>query len=192
VAFAVNSSLTITEIIQAKDYSLAEAAKPAFGDYGLYFTVAIAIIATISGVIASIFAVSRMTAMLTEMELIPHSHLGMSGSIQKHMLVYVVGIAIVLTVFFDLSRIASIGAIFYLIMDMIVHWGVYKHLKKEVKAKGIIVLTALVLDFVVLGAFLWIKAKSDPLVLLVSGATIGVVFIGEKWFLKANRSEDQN
>jgi hypothetical protein len=108
------------------------------------------------------------------------------------MLVYVVGIAIVLTVFFDLSRIASIGAIFYLIMDMIVHWGVYKHLKKEVKAKGIIVLTALVLDFVVLGAFLWIKAKSDPLVLLVSGATIGVVFIGEKWFLKANRSEDQN
>lgn len=192
VAFAVNSSLTITEIIQAKDYSLAEAAKPAFVDYGLYFTVAIAIIATISGVIASIFAVSRMTAMLTEMELIPHSHLGMSGSIQKHMLVYVVGIAIVLTVFFDLSRIPSIGAIFYLIMDMIVHWGVYKHLKKEVKAKGIIVLTALVLDFVVLGAFLWIKAKSDPLVLLVSGATIGVVFIGEKWFLKANRSEDQN
>jgi amino acid transporter len=191
VAFAVNSSLTITEIINAKDYSLAEAAKPAFGDYGLYFTVAIAIIATISGVIASIFAVSRMTAMLTEMKLIPHSHLGMPGRIQKHMLVYVVVIAILLTVFFDLSRIASIGAIFYLIMDMIVHWGVYKHLRKEVKAKGIIVLTAMGLDLVVLGAFLWIKAKSDPLVLLVSGATIVVVFIGEKWFLKSNLPNHQ-
>jgi amino acid transporter len=191
VAFAVNSSLTITEIINAKDYSLAEAAKPAFGDYGLYFTVALAIIATISGVIASIFAVSRMTAMLTEMKLIPHSHLGMPGRIQKHMLVYVVVIAILLTVFFDLSRIASIGAIFYLIMDMIVQWGVYKHLRKEVKAKGIIVLTAMGLDLVVLGAFLWIKAKSDPLVLLVSGATIVVVFIGEKWFLKSNLPNHQ-
>jgi amino acid transporter len=184
VAFAVNSSLSISEIIAAKDYSLAEAAKPFLGDYGLYFTVGIAIIATISGVIASIFAVSRMTAMLTDMELIPHSHFGMSGRVQKHMLVYIVVIAIVLTIFFDLSRIASMGAIFYLIMDMIIHWGVYKYLRKEVKANGVIVLTALVLDFVVLSAFLWIKATSDPLVLIVSISSIIIVFVGEKWFLR--------
>lgn len=189
VAFAVNSSLTISEIIAAKDYSLAEAAKPILGDYGLYFTVGIAIIATISGVIASIFAVSRMTAMLTDMELIPHSHFGMPGRVQKHMLVYIVVIAIVLTIFFDLSRIASMGAIFYLIMDMIIHWGVYKYLRKEVKANGIIVLTALVLDFVVLSAFLWIKATSDPLVLIVSISSIIIVVVGEKWFLrKADKS----
>jgi amino acid transporter len=187
VAFAVNSSLSISEIIQAKDYSLAEAAKPAFGEYGLYFTVGIAIIATMSGVIASVFAVSRMTAMLTEMKLIPHSHLGMSGRIQKHMLVYVVTIAIVMTVFFDLSRIASIGAIFYLIMDMIIHWGVYKHLRKEVNANGFIVITAMVLDFIVLTAFLWIKANSDLLVLIVSAAVIIVVFLGEKWFLAKDK-----
>lgn len=188
VAIAVNSSLTVAEIIAAKDYSLAEAAKPAFGDYGLYFTVGIALIATVSGVIASVFAVSRMTAMLTDMDLIPHSHLGMSGSIQKHMLVYVVSIAIVLTIFFDLSRIASLGAIFYLIMDMIIHWGVFKYLRKEVKANGIIVITALLLDFVVLVAFLWIKVKSDLLVLLVAGVVIILVFAGEKWFLaKGNK-----
>jgi amino acid transporter len=184
VAFAVNSSLSISEIIAAKDYSLAEAAKPILGDYGLYFTVGIAIIATISGVIASIFAVSRMTAMLTDMELIPHSHFGMPGRVQKHMLVYIVVIAIVLTIFFDLSRIASMGAIFYLIMDMIIHWGVYKYLRKEVKANGVIVLTALVLDFVVLSAFLWIKATSDPLILIVSISSIIIVFVGEKLFLR--------
>ncbi|ADR21529.1 amino acid permease [Marivirga tractuosa] len=184
VAFAVNSSLTISEIIAAKDYSLAEAAKPILGDYGLYFTVGIAIIATISGVIASIFAVSRMTAMLTDMKLIPHSHFGMPGRVQKHMLVYIVVIAIVLTIFFDLSRIASMGAIFYLIMDMIIHWGVYKYLIKEVKANGVIVLTALVLDFVVLSAFLWIKATSDPLILIVSISSIIIVFVGEKLFLR--------
>jgi amino acid transporter len=183
VAIAVNSSLSVAEIIAAKDYSLAEAAKPAFGDYGLYFTVGIALIATISGVIASVFAVSRMTAMLTDMDLIPHSHLGMSGSIQKHMLVYVVSIAIVLTIFFDLSRIASLGAIFYLIMDMIIHWGVFKYLRKEVKANGIIVIVALLLDFIVLVAFLWIKAKSDLLVFIVAGVVMILVFAGEKWFL---------
>lgn len=190
VAFAVNSSLSISEIIEAKDYSLAEAAKPAFGEYGLYFTVGIAIIATISGVIASIFAVSRMTAMLTDMKLIPHHHLGMSGRVQKHMLVYIVAIAITLTVFFDLSRIASIGAIFYLVMDMIIHWGVYKYLRKEVNANGVILLTALGLDFIVLAAFLWIKAKSDLLVILVSAGAILIVFLGEKWFLSRSQENE--
>lgn len=185
VAIAVNANLSISEIVKTKDYSLAEAAKPAFGNYGLYFTVGIAIVATISGIIASIFAVSRMTAMLTEMKLIPHSHFGMSGSVQKHMLIYVIVIAITLTIFFDLSRIASIGAIFYLVMDMIVHWGVFKHLKKEVKAKGLFLITALVLDFIVLTAFLWIKAGSDIFVVIVSAIGIALIFAGEKWFLSA-------
>lgn len=183
VAIAVNSSLSIPEIVKAKDYSLAEAAKPAFGNYGLYFTVGIAIIATISGVIASIFAVSRMTAMLTDMNLIPHSHFGMSGSIQKHMLVYISVIAITLTIFFDLSRIASIGVIFYLVMDMIVHWGVFKYLRKDINANGVILITALLLDLVVLAAFLWIKAKIDVFVVIVSAMGIVLVFAGEKWFL---------
>jgi hypothetical protein len=50
----------------------------------------IAIMATAGGMLASIFAVSRMLAMLTEMKLVPHSHFGMPGSIQKHTLVYTV------------------------------------------------------------------------------------------------------
>ena len=183
VAISVNTSLTIPEIVDAKDYSLAEAARPAFGSYGLYFTVGIAIVATISGVIASIFAVSRMTAMLTDMKLIPHSHFGISGSVQKHMLLYIVIIAIALTILFDLSRIASIGAIFYLVMDMIVHWGVFKYLRKEVNANGIILISALLLDLVVLVAFLWIKASTDIFVVIVSAIGIILVFAGEKWFL---------
>ena len=187
VAYAVNSSLTISEIIVAKDYSLAEAAKPAFGDLGLYFTVGIAIVATISGVIASIFAVSRMTAMLTEMNLIPHSHLGMSGRIQKHMLVYIAAIAIVLTVFFDLSRIASMGAIFYLVMDMAIHWGVFRNLRKDVNAKGYILISALLLDLIVLSGFLFVKGKSDPFIIILSIGVIILVTIGEKWFLNSNK-----
>lgn len=184
VTFAVSVNLSVTEIINAKDYSLAEAARPAFGKYGVWFTVGIAIVATVSGIIASIFAVSRMTTMLTDMKLIPHSHFGMPGSIQKHMLVYVAVIAIVLTVFFDLSRIASLGAILYLVMDIIIHWGVLKKLRKEIQARSGIVITALILDAVVLVAFLWIKATSDILVVIVSIVAIVIIFTAEYWFLK--------
>jgi amino acid transporter len=189
VALAVSVNLSIPEIIAAKDFSLAEASKPAFSKYGLWFTVGIAIVATISGVIASLFAVSRMTAMLTEINLIPHKHFGMPGRLQKHMLVYTVVIAIILTAFFDLSRIASLGAIFYLTMDVILQWGVLKNLRKKVKANILIVTTAILLDLVVLGAFVWIKASSDPLVIVVSTVLMVLVFVGERWFLQWETNE---
>lgn len=187
VAFAVSSNLTISEIVAAKDYSLAEASKPAFGKYGLWFTVGIAIIATISGIVASVFAVSRMTAMLTDMKLIPHKHFGMPGNIQKHMLVYVAVTAIVLTIFFDLSRIASLGAIFYLIMDIGIQWGILRNLRKEVKANSAIIITAILLDAIVLSAFLWIKASSDITVIIVAIVGITLIVLGERWFLTANK-----
>ncbi|MEQ8419249.1 MAG: APC family permease [Arenibacter algicola] len=184
VAFAVSSNLSIEEIVRAKDYSLAEASKPAFGKYGLWFTVGIAIVATISGVVASVFAVSRMTAMLTNMDLIPHNHFGMPGGIQKHMLVYTVVLAITLTVLFDLTRIASLGAILYLVMDIGIHWGILRNLRKEIKANAAIIVTAIILDLIVLGAFLWIKMSSDVLVVVVAVVLTILIFTGEKWFLK--------
>jgi len=187
VAIAVAANLSVPRIIEAKDYSLAEAARPAFGKYGLWFTVGIAILATVSSVVANVFAISRMTAMLTKMKLIPHSHFGMPGRIQKHMLVYTVTIAILLTIFFDLSRIASLGAVFYIVMDMVVHWGVLKHLRKDVNANPVIVITALIIDGVVLAAFLWIKASTDFLVVWLSLTLMILIFAGEKWFLKRRK-----
>lgn len=184
IAWAVSSNLPLNQIIEAKDYALAEAARPAFGDYGLWFTVAIAIIATISGIIASVFAVSRMLAMLTDMKLIPHKHFGMPGSIQKHTLVYTIVLAMILTIFFDLSRIASMGAILYLFMDMIIHWGVFKHLRGKVGANPFVVLTAFTLDGIVLAAFVWVKVNSDLFVVAVSLVFIIVIFVGERFFLK--------
>ena len=146
VAWAVGSNLTVDQIVEARDYSLAEAARPALGDAGVLFTVVIAVIATASGLLASLFAVSRMLAMLTDMELIPHRHFGMPGSIQQHTLVYTVVVAGTLAVLFDLARIASIGAIFYLVIDMAIQWGVFRHVREEVGARGSIVLLALVAD----------------------------------------------
>lgn len=188
-ALAVGANLSVTEIIEAKNYSLAEAARPLFGNFGLWFTVGIAIVATISGVIFSIFAVSRMTAMLTDMKLIPHSHFGMPGNIQQHMLVYVTVLSIILTIVFDLTGIAALGAIFYLIMDIIVHVGVLKHLKGKVNANPVIVVTAIVLDVVVLGGFLWVKVQTNVTVVIVSAVFIMVTFFGEKVFLKNTKKE---
>lgn len=191
VGFAVSSNLSLEEIIKTRNYSLAAAAKPALGEYAVWFTVILAMVATAGGIIASIFAVSRMLAMLTEMKLVPHSHFHMPGSIQKHALVYTIVLGLLLTVLFDLSRIAALGIIFYLIMDIAIHWGVLRHLRKDVGANALIPSMAIFLDLIALGGFLWIKVASDPLVLIVAAAVMSAILIVESIFLKTRPSEDQ-
>ncbi|MCC5821661.1 MAG: APC family permease [Phycisphaerales bacterium] len=190
VTLAVAGNLSVDEIIAARDSSLAEAARPAVGPWGEWLTIGLAIVATVSGIIASMFAVSRMLAMLTDMELVPHRHFGMPGRIQKHTLVYTAVLAITLTVFFDLGRIASLGAIFYIVMDMAIHWGIFRYLRRDLGARGWILLTAIVLDAVVLGAFLWMKLQSDPLVVAVAAVGMGMIFAAEWWFLRRKDSCD--
>ncbi|MBU2236741.1 MAG: APC family permease [Gammaproteobacteria bacterium] len=186
VGFAVSSNLSLQEIIDTRNYSLAAAAKPALGEYGVWFTVVLAMLATAGGVIASIFAVSRMLAMLTDMKLVPHSHFGMPGSIQKHTLVYTVVLGLLLTLFFDLTRIAAMGIIFYLIMDIAVHWGILRHLRHDIDARLSILIIAIVLDLIVLAGFVWIKIASDPLVVGVAGAVMLALLIMEVLFLRFN------
>lgn len=184
VAFGVGANLNLPEIVAARDFALAEASRPVLGDFGLWFTVILAIVATASGLIASVFAVSRMLTMLTEMKLIPHSHFGMTGPLQRHLLVYTVVIAITLTIFFDLSRIAALGAIFYLVMDIGIHWGVLRYLRQDVEAKPLILIIAIVLDLLVLGAFLAVKAQTDITIIYVALVGLAAVFAGEHLYLR--------
>lgn len=191
VAFAVGSSLSIAEIVASKDFALAEAARPALGRYGAVFTIGIAIIATASGLLASVFAVSRMLTMLTDMRFIPHRHFGMPGELQKHMLVYTVVLAALLAAFFDLGRIASLGAIFYLVMDVIIHWGVLRHLRTDVGANSFILLAAIVLDLLALGAFLAIKAAIDPMIVVTALGAMAAIFAFEAFYLRRLRDTEQ-
>ncbi|MTI62523.1 APC family permease [Methylophaga sp.] len=190
VGWSVAGNLTIEEIITARDYSLAAAARPAAGEIGVWFTVIIAIVATAGGLMASVFAVSRMLAMLTEMKLVPHSHFGMPGSIQKHTLVYTVVLGLVLTLFFDLSRIASLGIILYLVMDMAIHWGVLRHLREDINASPVIPVIAICLNVVLLAGFSLSKWLSDPVILGVALGIMATIWFVEKAFLNSHPADD--
>ncbi|MEX1198792.1 MAG: amino acid permease, partial [Pseudohongiellaceae bacterium] len=192
VGFAVAGNLSLEEIIETRNYSLAAAARPALGEIGVWFTVIIAMMATAGGIIASIFAVSRMLAMLTEMRLVPHSHFGMPGSIQRHTLVYTVVLGLVLTTFFDLSRIAALGIIFYLVMDIAIHWGVLRYLRKEVRANPLIPVIAIVLDALVLAGFVWVKLGTDPMIVILAVTVMALIAILEWVFLTRFRPKDDH
>lgn len=139
VGFAVSSNLS-QEVIATRNYSPAAAARPALGEYAVWFTVVLGLL---------------------------------------------------LIAFFDLSRIAALGIIFYLIMDIAIHWGVLRRLRKEVEAHPAIPVIAIALDLFVLSGFVWVKGTSDPLVLGVAAAVMAVILIVEYFFLKSRPSEGQ-
>lgn len=183
VAWAVSGSLSFEQIVEARDYSLARAAEPALGPWGFRLTVVLALVATASGVLASMFAVSRMLTMLTDMKMIPHSHFGMSGPIQRHMLVYTAVLASLATVLFDLGRIASLGVFLYLVMDVLVQVGVLRRLRARIGAQAWVVCIAIALDLVVLGAFGWSKLRDDPWVVVIATTLICTVFVLERAYV---------
>lgn len=193
VTLAVGSSLSLNEILIAKNYSLAEAARPTYGELGVTITIIIAIIATVSGIIASMFAVSRMLTMLTEMELVPHKHFGLPGSVHKHILVYIAVLAGILTVLFDVGRIAALGAFFYIIMDILIHYGILKNADREtVKFKPMILKISLIIDAIILIGLVYIKSKDDPALIGITIILMGLIYILEKWFLKNKMSNNNS
>ena len=190
LALAVAGGLSIPEIIEAKDYALAAAARPIFGEWGSWITIAIAIVATFSGVLASVFSASRLLAMLSNMKQVPS--INRMGNFKNPALLLTVSLAIILTALLDLTRIASIGAIFYLIMDIAIHWGLFRHLRKKVDFMPIIPVIAIVLDIVVLAAFLYIKYLNDPLVLIVAAIGIILILVAERFFMISHTDDEGN
>ena len=190
VALAVGGALSVEEIVAARDYALAEAARPAFGRWGAWLTAGLALVACVSGLIASVFAVSRMLAMLTRMDLVPYRDVGIPGRRQYTTLVFTIGCAVLLAVPLNLARVAALGAIFYLVMDMAVHWGVLRHARRRVGAARWVLVTALVLDAVVLAGFTWDRATRDPLIVGIACAGIVAIFVGEWLYLRGRRGGD--
>ena len=186
LALSVASALSVPEIIAAKNYALAAAAKPVFGDWGLVLTVVLAIVATVSGLIASVFSASRMLGMLSSMKQMPRLYRGVSNPA----LVLTVVLAIALTILFDLSRIAAIGAIFYLVMDIAIHWGLFRYLRSEIGANSAIPLIAIALDVMILAAFVLMKYQSDPLVLWVSLAGFLLILLAQRLFMITHTNTD--
>ena len=175
LTISVAGSLSVDEIVKARDYALAAAAEPLFGSWGVGLTIALAVVATFSGLLASIYSVSRLYDMLRDMGQAP----GLPSRINHQSLVITAGLAIVLAAFLDLSQIASMGAILYLAMDIAIHWGVIRHLRNDINANIVIPTIAIALDVTVLGAFIAVKVRDDLFTLGVSLTVAALIALSQ-------------
>ena len=159
IAFAVFGNLSTDKIIAAKDFALAEAALPIFGQIGFTVVAITALIATASSINANLYAVTNVTYQLAKDGELPEQF-GKPIGHSREGLVISGMLIIILSLIFDLSEIATIGSISILFVHTITHIGHLK-VRSETKASFILVLTAAILSLVAMVlAFVYVSQNS--------------------------------
>ena len=160
VTFAVFGNLPLPDIIKAKDYALAEAAKPAFGENGFIIMSIAALISTASSINANLYAVTNVTYQMAVNGELPKVYERNVWHSTKGLIVSTI-ILILFVLFFDLTQIAAIGSISILFIHALVHIG---HLLKidKTKASKILVVLAILGTFIAIGLALNYTSKHIP------------------------------
>lgn len=184
ITVSVEASIGAEGAVEARDYALAQAAEPLFGAWGVGITVAVAVIATLSGLLASLYSVSRLYAMLQDMGQAP----SLPKRITHQPMVITAGLAILATAFLDLTQIASMGAFLYLAMDIAVQWGTIRHLRDKTGATPWIPGLTVVLDLAILVPFTVLKVKDDPLTVVVAAAVAATIVIAQTIATRSHRT----
>lgn len=165
--FAIFGNLSLPDIIQAKDYAMAEAAKPIFGQIGFTIISLTALMSAASSINANLYSTTNMTLLLAKNGDLPAVegrkiwHAGTGGLLTTSILILLV------VNFLDLSRIAILGSIVYLIIYSVVHLGHLTNLTFKTGASKIIVGFAFLSNFTVLVLFIIQIIKQDKTVFFV-------------------------
>ena len=122
LSVSVFGNLPPGDVVAAKDFALAQAARPILGQLGFTVVAIAALFATASAINASLYAVTNVTYQLAKLGELP-SAFARPIAHSREGLVLSSFIIIMLAVFFDLSSIAAIGALSMLIIHMTVHIG---------------------------------------------------------------------
>jgi len=189
VALAVFGHLDVQEVIAAKDYALAEAAKPVFGAAGFTVMAIAALISTASAINANLYAVTNVTYQLAKEGELPEAF-GEPIAHSREGLLISAGLIIVLTSFLDLSEVAAVGSITILMVHLVVHIGHLK-LRHETGASLILILLAILTIVLTIGFALVYAIKNSPNIVWLVAASLFVAFISEFLLFKVTRRRIQ-
>jgi amino acid transporter len=157
VSLTVSGNLTNAQIEQARDYALAEAAKPFLGEFGFRLIAIAALFSTASAINATLFGSANVCYMIARDGELPER---LSDTVWKGAtggLVLTAGLVVVMTLSFDLSGIAMMGSAAFLLVYAAVNAG---HLRvlHQTGANAVIVWLSLITClamFVALCVYTW-------------------------------------
>jgi amino acid transporter len=192
VAVTVTGNLTTPQIVLAKDYALAEAAKPFLGETGFRLIAIAALFSTASAINATLFGSANVCYMIARDGELPADLSRTEWKQATGGLVLTAGLVILVTLLFDLSGIAMMGSAAFLLVYAAVNGG-HLRILKQTGANAVIVwlslLTCLAM-FAVLSVYTW---KQQPAAIgalvLIAAASFLAEWLYRRWTGRTIRTQ---
>lgn len=187
IAFAVFGNLPVAAVIDARDFALAQAALPVFGQAGFTTVTVTALVATASAINANLYAVTNVTYQLAKDGELPEAFGEPIGHSREGLVISGV-LVILLALLFDLGQIAAIGSISVLFVHAVTHIG---HLRiiRQTGASTVLVASAVLLCLAAMGLALVYADRQSSQVGVVLLGFLAVAAAGEGLFRLIGRRE---
>lgn len=192
VAITVTGNLSDAQIEQAKDYALAEAAKPFLGDFGFRLIAVAALFSTASAINATLFGSANVCYMIARDGELPTRLSRTEWQQATGGLILTAALVVVVTLLFDLSGIAMMGSAAFLLVYGAVNAG-HLRLLRETGANAVVVwlslLTCLAM-FVILSVYTW---KQQPAAIaalvIIAAVSFAAEWLYRRWTGRAIRTQ---
>lgn len=185
IAAVTVGSLPFKEIAVARDYVLAEAAKPMLGKVGFTVITIAALISTFSAINASLFGGSRVSFEISEDDELPHQ-LTYKFWNQPIGLAITAVSTLLMANLLQLESISTAGSVGFLIIFAVVNYTGFK-LADQIKGNKIVPMIGFILCVVALVILVSQEFSSNKGGIIISFAIIAACFVME-WIYKKTES----
>jgi amino acid transporter len=169
------------QLLQAKDYALAIAAKPALGQVGFTIVAIAALLATFSAINATIYGNARLGFIIATEGELPKILKKSKNDIPFMGVLSSLFFSLVLANSIDIDEIAIIGSASFLLIFFIVNLSALR-LRKKIGANSLIVLSSSVAAFMALATLLYHTYTSNPKAIVIFLSFLFISFLFEFFY----------
>ena len=181
IAVVTVGTLSVDQIVKAKDYALAEAARPFLGRTGFLLIAVAAMLSTASAINATVYGAARLSYIIARDGELP-------GFLEKKIwnrpmegLLITAGATLLMANLVDLSSMSTLGSFGFLLIFAAVN-AANATLSHETGSKRWLSVFGAVLCLCALGSLLWQTATRSPGRFWIPFAMIGLAFLIEATF----------
>ena len=178
VSFVTVGNLAVGKIVDAKDYALAEAARPFLGQVGFTLIAIAAILSTASAINATLYGAARLSYCIARDGELPAILERKVWGEPVEGLLITAGLVLFVANTFDLTSISTLGSAGFLLIFAAVNAANARH-ASHTKSYGWISSAGIVACLMALGALVWQTARTEPGKLWVLAAMVALAVIIE-------------
>jgi amino acid transporter len=186
VAIVTVGSLPVDKVAEAKDYALAEAARPSLGQTGFILIAIAAMLSTSSAINATIYGAARLSYIIAKDGELPEVLEKKIWGKPVEGLLITSGVTLLIANLTDISSMSTMGSAGFLIIFAAVN-AANAVLASDTGSRRMVSLLGVALCLAALGALVWQTAISTPGKLWFLVAILGAAFLTEATFRLATR-----